>query len=143
MSTRRKPKDTTNSQACRITLLASPEHKPITNPYSRPLRRGALGDIDGRSTQGRFLRAVERDLLSQLGPAPTVSQQLLVRRIARNFLMLEALDSKLISGDWNDCDSRTQGGLNNSVRLGLVALGLKAAQPAPKMDLQTYLATKK
>jgi hypothetical protein len=136
----RQPKNPADSQACKITLR-SPRHAPLKNAYSRALRRGALGAIDGRSAQGRFLRTVEQDLLEQLGPTPTVSQQLLVRRVARSLLMLEILDVKLASGDWNDCDARTQGGLSNSVRLGLVALGLKAAV-ASKVDLQTYLASK-
>jgi hypothetical protein len=129
-----------DSQACKITLR-SPEQKPLSGAYSRPLRRGALGDIDGRSKEGRYLRTVEQDLLGQLGPAPSVSQQLLVRRIARALLMLEILDVKLTSGDWNDCDARTQGGLNNSVRLGLVSLGLKPAVAA-KPSLTEYLASK-
>ncbi len=114
----------------------------MRNAYSRPLRRGALGDIDGRSKEGRFLKTVEADLLSQLGAAPTVSQRLLVRRIARSLLIADVLDVKLANGDWNDCDARTAGGVNSAIRLGLIALGLKAAQPAPRQTLSSYLATK-
>ena len=101
-----------------------------------------LGDIDGRSKEGRFLKTIESDLIQQVGGSPSVGQQLLIRRIARAMLMLEILDLKLANADnWNQCDAATQGGLNNNVRLCLRELGLK--QPAPKkLDLATYLASK-
>jgi hypothetical protein len=98
-----------------VITLRSPENRPLAGAYSRPLRRGVLGDIDGRSKEGRFLKTIESDLIEQVGGSPSVGQQLLIRRIARSMLMLEILDLKLANGDnWNQCDAATQGGLNNN-----------------------------
>jgi hypothetical protein len=52
---------------------SSTKHKRIVT-YSRALTRGVIGDsISGRSREGRYLRALERDLLDQHGGVPTVS----------------------------------------------------------------------
>lgn len=125
-----------------LITLRSPENRPLAGAYSKPLRRGVLGDIDGRSKEGKFLRTIESDLVEQVGGAPSVAQSLLIRRIARTMLSLEILDFKLASGNWNDCDARTQGGLNNNVRLSLAALGLKDAPGRRKETLGEYLAAK-
>jgi hypothetical protein len=125
-----------------VLTLRSPENRPLRGAYSKPLRRGVLGDLDGRSKEGRYLKTIERDLIEQVGGSPSVGQQLLIRRIARAMLMLEILDLKLASNDnWNQCDAATQGGLNNNVRLCLRELGIKG--PTPKrQDLASYLAEK-
>ena len=103
-----------------VLTLRSDGNKPLRGAYSKPLRRGVLGDIDGRSREGRYLKTIESDLIQQVGGAPSVGQQLLIRRIARAMLMLEILDLKLANPDnWNQCDAATQGGLNNNVRLCL------------------------
>lgn len=123
-----------------LLTLRSPENRPLRGAYSKPLRRGVLGDIDGRSKEGRFLRTIEYDLIEQVGGSPSVGQQLLIRRIARAMLMLEILDLKLSNNDgWNQCDAATQGGLNNNVRLCLRELGIKAP-PTRKATLSEYLA---
>lgn len=111
---------------------------------SRVLRRGVLGDrVDGRSREGRFLLKCEAELLAQLGPAPTFTQKMLVRRLARGLLRLELLDEKMTSGEWTDHDARTFGGLTNAVRLIARELGLKKAAPAEKpLSLDQYLAGK-
>jgi hypothetical protein len=84
--------------------------------------------IDGRSRAGKFLRRVEQELLGQLGGEPSIAQTLLVRRAARALWLLDELDFKLAEGNnWTDCDSRVMGGLNNSVRLLLREIGVKAA----------------
>jgi hypothetical protein len=125
-----------------VLTLRSDGNRPLAGAYSKPLRRGVLGDLDGRSKEGRFLKTIERDLIEQIGGSPSVSQQLLIRRIARAMLMLEILDLKLANNEnWNQCDAATQGGLNNNVRLCLRELGIKA--PAPKrQSLAAYLAEK-
>ena len=75
---------------------------------SRVLRRGSLGDqIDGRSREGRFLRDVERELVAHVGGKPTVTQKLLIRRLARGLLRLELLDERITRGELNDHDART------------------------------------
>jgi hypothetical protein len=129
-------------QKSSVLTLRSPDNRPLRGAYSKPLRRGVLGDIDGRSKEGKFLRTIESDLIEQVGGLPSVAQSLLIRRIARTMLSLEILDFKLASGNWNDCDARTQGGLNNNVRLSLTALGLRAVPGRPKETLSEYLACK-
>ena len=58
--------------------------------------------------------------------------------------MLDELDLKLVEGkNWNACNSNTQGGLSNSLRLILRELGIKAAPAAKKPTLSEYLASKK
>jgi hypothetical protein len=99
---------------------------------SRVLRRGVLGDrIDGRSREGRFLSQCERELTRQVG-APSFTQRLLIRRLARGMLRLELLDEKMTGGTWTDHDARTFGGLSNMVRLISRELGLKSSAPAKK-----------
>jgi hypothetical protein len=95
-------------------------------PHSRALRRGAVGDqIDGRSREGRFLRAAEAELIAQTGGEPSFGQRILIRRAARAMLRLELLDAKMAVGSWTDHDARTFGGLSNNLRLTLRELGLK------------------
>jgi hypothetical protein len=55
-------------------------------------------------------------------------------------LQLELLDEKMASGTWTSFDARTQGGLNNTIRLCLKELGSKKrADPTP--SLHEYLAS--
>jgi hypothetical protein len=114
-------------------MSESPPKTPRVGAYSRSIARGSLGDLDGRSREGRFLRHAERGLIAQIGGEPSFAQTLLVRRIARTMLQLDLLDEKFASGAWNDHDSRTQGGLANSLRLSLRELGLKSA-PKPRSN---------
>lgn len=111
-------------------------------PYSKKLRRGAIGDsLDGRSALGRFVRDLERQLIEHLGGAPSITQQLLIERLIKTTVQLNALDEKLSSGEWTDHDSRTHGGLINRQRLLLRELGLKGAAEKPP-SLADYLAAK-
>ena len=99
--------------------------------------------MDGRSRAGKLLRRVEAELLAQIPGEPTFAQKLLCRRAARAVWMLDELDMKLVEGrNWNACDSNTQGGLSNSLRLILRELGIKAAPAKPKPTLGEYLASK-
>ena len=121
--------------------------KPIANrgrlgPYSRTLQRGALGaTLDGRSEQGRFVRHLEAELVKHVGGSPSITQRLLIDRIIRTRLQLDALDEKLAAGTFTPHDQRTYGALLNAHRLGLRELG-KPAKAAP-MDALEYLAEKK
>ncbi len=105
-------------------------------PYCKALRRGSLGaEIDGRSSEGKFLRRIEGELIEQIGE-PTFSQMLAIRRIARLSLQAELLDAKMSSGDWTPHDSRTAAGINNAVLRALKDLGLKnkvAEKSAPSI----------
>jgi hypothetical protein len=110
-------------------------------PHSRAFRRGALGDaVDGRSSEGKFLRKIEAELIAQIGGEPSFAQSLLIRRAARSMLQLELLDEKMASGNWTSFDARTQGGLNNTVRLSLQALGVKSAPVAKSSPLAAHFA---
>ena len=53
------------------------EYRPELG-LTRALRRGVVGDqIDGRSREGRFLRAAEAELIAQTGGAPSFGQRIL------------------------------------------------------------------
>ena len=108
-------------------------------PYSRRLHRGAIGDlVDGRSTTGRFIRNLEAELIAHVGGSPTITQKLLIDRIIRLRLQLDALDEKLASGAWSGHDARTYGGILNAHRLALRELGMKPAVTKPP-SLAEYL----
>jgi hypothetical protein len=101
-------------------------------PYSRKLHRGAIGDcVDGRSAEGRFIRDLERQLVDHVGGAPSITQRLLIERIVKIKVQLDAFDSKLASGDWTGHDQRTFNALLNAHRLACRELGLKAATAKP------------
>src|SRR5690349_11454796 len=68
----------------------------INGPYSRVIDRGALGSINGRSREGRFLRAYERMLTEHCGGSPSVTQRVLISRTARLALHLELLDERAL-----------------------------------------------
>ncbi|MGO9430166.1 hypothetical protein [Rhodoblastus sp.] len=113
---------------------------PYSRAFDHPGKDAIGGALDGRSAEGRFLRRVEEELAAQLvlnHGNVSFSQRLLIRRAARAALQLELLDGKLCSGDWNDHDARTYGGLSNNLRLTLRELGLKAvpaAKATPSLD---------
>lgn len=106
------------------------ETLPAIAPHSRLLRRGSL---DGRSTEGRFCRAIEARLTQQVQAAqqsePTFAQILLIRRISRAMLRLELLDGKQ---PLTDHDLREASSLDGRVRCGLKELlGVKLKPAAP------------
>jgi hypothetical protein len=117
-------------------------HIPRIGPYSRLLSRGAIGgSIDGRSREGRFLRAFEAELTKHIGGNPTVTQRVLIRRAARAMLRLELFDEKMAAGEWTDKDGKVYGGLSNSIRLIMRELGLKGSAVAanPADTLHAYI----
>jgi hypothetical protein len=117
--------------------IASSSPRDRIGPYCLALTRGTVGDrIDGRSREGKFLRRVEAELVAHVGGSPSFAQSLLIRRAARSMLQLELLDAKMSSGSWTAHDARTQGGLNNAVRLTLRELGIKP----PKVERVSPLA---
>ena len=70
------------------------------------------------------MRRIETELVEQLGGAPTFTQILAIRRIARLSLQAESFDTKLATG-WTPHDARTAAGINNAVLRALRDLGLK------------------
>jgi hypothetical protein len=112
-------------------------------PYSRLLRTAPLaGLIDGRSATGRFIRDLEQQLFEHVGgrERATITQKLLVDRIIRLRLRLDAFEDKLAGGQWTDLDSRTFGGLQNAYRLTLRELGplAKAQVPLTAVDYAAH-----
>jgi hypothetical protein len=112
--------------------------KRRVGPYCRAISRGAIGEINGRSPEGKFLRRCEAELVEHLGGRPTFAQALIIRRATRAMLQLEKLDSKLASGNWTDHDARTYGGLSNTLRLCLRELGLRPPAPTPTSPLAEH-----
>jgi hypothetical protein len=97
-------------------------------PYSAVLRRGVIGEaIDGRSTIGRLARDLEAQLVAHVGGTPSITQRLLIERIVKIKLQLDAFDNKLASGDWTAHDQRTFNALLNAHRLACRELGLSSA----------------
>lgn len=127
--------------------MVDANYKPRIAPlraHSRVIRRGSLGDLDGRSIEGRFLRRIEAELVEQLGGSPTFTQTLAIRRIARLMLQAELFDQKMAGGDWTGHDARSAGAVNNAVLRALKDLGLqgRAERPAAP-SLKDYLASKR
>jgi hypothetical protein len=120
---------------------------PGIGPYSALLRRGiGGGSVDGRTTIGRYLRDLGNQLAKHAGgPDATlnslpVTTRLLIERIVKTTLQLNALDEKLASGEgWTDHDSRTHGGLINRQRLLLRDIGMKPSPGKPFSPVE-YLA---
>jgi hypothetical protein len=89
------------------------------------LERGAVGSLaglDGRSKSARLVRQLEGQLIEHLGGNPTVPQKLLIERVCKMKLQLDALEEKLAEGHWSPHDQRTYSGLNNAFRLALTTL---------------------
>ena len=94
------------------------------------------GSVDGRTRSGRFIRAMVADLEKHVGGAPSVTERLVIGRIARIWMQLELLDGKIAAGECNDHDRRVHGALNNTLRLLIREIGLKptAAKPISLAD---------
>ena len=120
---------------------SSDRHK--VGPYSRKLRRGIISNnIDGRSTLGRFCRDLEAQLVAHVGGRPTIAQKLLIERINKSQVQLDALDEKLQSGRWTGHDQRVYGALLNATRLTLREIGLEAAAATKAPSLTDYISGK-
>lgn len=92
----------------------------------------ALATFDGRSRQSRLLRETVRELTAHVGGSPTVTQQLIIDRVAQIRLQLMLHDEKIAAGEATDYDGKVYGALHNHYRLLLRELGIKgAATPAP------------
>jgi hypothetical protein len=118
------------------TAPASSRGHRRLGPYSRRLHRGAIGELfDGRSAEGRFVRHLEAELVRHVGGDPSITQRLLIDRLIKIRLQLDALDAKLASGEWTPHDVRTHGGLTNGFRLVARELGLAPQAPrTPTLD---------
>jgi hypothetical protein len=103
-------------------------------PYSRTLLRGAIGDaVDGRSREGRFMRAYEQSLVQHVGGEPTAVQRVLISRATRLAMHIELMDRPSLQGDGiTERDGRQYSAWSDLCRT-LKQLGIKGAvahQPA-------------
>jgi hypothetical protein len=116
-------------------------NQPRIGPHSRLLQRGT---VDGRSREGRYLRAIEARLLDHIGAGASCAQRMLINRLARVALRLELFDEKMAAGPTTDHDGRVYGALHNSFRLMLREIGLKAmpAHPAENHLANAVRATR-
>jgi hypothetical protein len=116
--------------------MNSPQPRAKLAPHSRAFHRGAIGDsIDGRSALGRLVRHLEAELTAHVGGAPNITQKLLIERIIKLRLRLDAFEAKLAEGTgWTAHDDRTYGGCQNAYRLALRELGPPAASPADQTE---------
>jgi hypothetical protein len=112
----------------------SPQERKKVGPYSRGLHRAAIGQfVDGRSREGRFLRAYEAMLLQHVGHAPTAIERALVSRAARLALYVELMDERsLLAGGMSDSDSNCYLAWSNALRRTLIAIGLKGSDDLDK-----------
>jgi hypothetical protein len=129
----------------REVKAGSPKGPRRLGAYSRVLERGAIGDsLDGRSREGRFLRAIEGELTRGRRASLTIEERLLLRRVAKMLLQAELLDEKLAKGEFTPHDVRVYGALNNAIRLGLREIGLKSkAADKATPSLADYVADRR
>jgi hypothetical protein len=94
-------------------------------PYSKKLDRGPVGmAVDGRSFEGRFIRAMETELLAALNGEATIFERLLVDQAIRLKMQFDGLTEKLdaagtSAASWTDHDIRTLNAIGNQYRLTL------------------------
>jgi hypothetical protein len=120
-------------------------NSPNLGPYSRQLRRGAIGKLaDGRSSLGQYIRHLEAELVAHVGGKPTITERILIERLIKIRVQLDLLDEKLARGDWTANDQRTYGGLLNALRLTAREIGLKPATAKldPMAALHRHLAAR-
>jgi hypothetical protein len=104
----------------------------ITGPYSRVIDRGALGTINGRSREGKFLRAYELALIEHVGGRPSATQRALITRTARLALHLELLDERAVveGRGLSATDTHFYCVWSNSLARHLAKLGFEPTPPA-------------
>lgn len=113
-------------------------HKTMTHigPHSRP---GKLAIIDGRRAEARRMKEIKAQLSEHVGGAPSVTQQMMIGRIAALMLRLELFDKEALSGaPQTERDQRAYLAWSNTVSRMLRQLGVQGQQPKAK-TLQDHL----
>ena len=82
-------------------------------PHDKPL------DLSGLATKLVQRLVLGAEQVEYIGGDPTVAQRLLIERIIKMNLQLDALEAKLERDEWTTNDQRTYGALNNALRLAL------------------------
>lgn len=124
-------------------VTGSPGRMRRLGPQSKAIDRGAVGwSLDGRSREGRFLRAYERMLGEHVGGRPSRVQAELIRRAARLALHLELQDDlSLQTGEMSNHASRQYLAWHGALARTLTLLGIEGAAPR-HVTLQEYLSQK-
>jgi hypothetical protein len=116
--------------------LGTPNKQHVPSPYSRAFRRGAVGDLDARTRTGRYMRNAEQELCRHLGVETIdqlpVTKRILVHRVVRCLLQLEAFDTKFAGDTWTDLDCRTYAGLIGRVERLMRTIGIDPVAAKPK-----------
>jgi hypothetical protein len=100
--------------------------KPLQSPPE------ALAKIDNRRVEARIMAKIEADLAQHCGGAPSITQKIMINRLAWLGLHLAQLDKKAAdSGALSDADAKRYLGWNNAFMRGVKALGLKGAEANP------------
>jgi hypothetical protein len=101
--------------------------KPLQSPPE------ALAKIDNRRVEARIMAKIEADLTRHCGGSPSITQQILINRLAWLGLHLAQLDKKAsTAGSLCDGEAKRYLGWSNSFIRGVRHLGLKgAAERAP------------
>jgi hypothetical protein len=99
--------------------------------------------IDGRSREGRFLRAYERMLAEHVGGKPSHVQRELIRRCAGLALHLELQDERsMLAGEMGDGMSRRYLAWSNTLSRTLRLLGLEGTKQATQPTIREVLASR-
>lgn len=109
-------------------------------PHSRRL---TLGQLDLRTAEGRYAKAIRDALVEFVGPQQlTPTLQLLISATAIKALRLEMLAQRVLSGSSLDGgqDARFLGWAN-SLRHDLEAIGLRGVPEAPGAALDRFIAS--
>ena len=110
-------------------------------PYSRPQ---GLAALDGRSREGRLVRAVRRELTAHLGGKPSAAERMLIERAAFLSLRLAQLDAKMAGDGFTEHDQRFYIAWSNALSRLLRSLGMKGAKAsAPARSLADHLAERR
>jgi hypothetical protein len=108
------------------------------NLYSR---RG-FDAIDGRLLEAREEKRLIKALTEHVG-RPSFPEQLLIKRTARSLVMLSVLERRILEKhDLGDLEARQTITLANSIRLNLMALGLKKSE-RQEIDPIAYLEARR
>jgi len=106
-------------------------------PYSR---RKALAKLSGRTREGRLLRDTRKALIDHVGGSPSVTEQMLIERIANLHLRIAVMDRKFTeTGVMTDHDTNTYLAWVGSYTRTLRELGLHA-HVAPTPGLAEIIA---
>src|SRR5947207_10810098 len=89
---------------------------PRIGPHSNRLR---LKKVDGRTSAGRYVRQIERELIDHCGGPDRISvaQRVLCERTAIDLLRLKLADAALADGTASDSLLRIAHALRGTVRL--------------------------